>query len=126
MKSDQRRSLSGGGAGSSPAFSHADVVRAGGMGVQLEVELSPSELLGLRHATDTVTIRSERAARVAAEKRVDLLEEALTEALSRLATVRCSWRAARAATEKWRRLALASVPLVAIQTAVILWMWWRA
>lgn len=117
MKSDQRRSLSGGGGLSSPAFSAADVVRAGGMGVQLEVELSPSDVLGLRHATDTVlaTIRGERAARVAAEKR-------LTDALAWVAEVQIHEATWARRVEKWRRLALVGVPLVAVQTAVIFWL----
>lgn len=141
MFANQRQSLLGGE--SSPSFSSVDALRAAGMGIIL----SPADVLALKtsfvdRATEPTemmlaTLRGQIEARNRAEKRITALEQELEQQTANASEIARQWclaeeqirsmeMAARPRTAKrWKRLALLSVPFVAAETAIILWMSWR-
>lgn len=129
---NQRRSLLGGG--NSPAFSSADVALAAGMGITL----LPSDVLAAKRAvvdemlrpTEIMlsTLRGEVEARKIAEKHVVMLEDAVrehTDAFDRATAYLADRPAMLRRVERWKRLAFLSVPVLAVETALIIWMAWR-
>lgn len=138
----QRRSLLQGG-DNSPAFSSEDAFRAAGMGISL----SPADVLALKtsvvdRATEPTevmlaTLRGMTEARLRAEKRVTELEQQLVQQTATASEMARQWRLAEEqirsmgiaarprAVSRWKRLAMFSVPFVAAETAIILWMAWR-
>ena len=83
------------------------------------------------------TLRGQIEARNRAEKRITALEQELEQQTANASEIARQWclaeeqirsmeMAARPRTAKrWKRLALLSVPFVAAETAIILWMSWR-
>ncbi len=128
------------GGGSSPNFSSADAVRAAGMGITL----TPADVLALKtsfvdRATEPTemmlaTLRGQIEARNRAERRVTALEQQLEQQTANAREIARQWclaedqirsmeMAARPRTvSRWKRLALFSVPFIAAETAIILWM----
>lgn len=122
MFANQRQSLLGGAA--SPSFSREDAVLAAEMGITL----SPTDVLATKRAvvdrmtqpTEVMlaTLRGEAEARQRAEKRATQAEHQVTELL------RGQYQLKRAA-DLAVGFAWFSVPFLAIETAIILWMAWR-
>ena len=130
MSANQRPNPLHGG-GNSPAFSSEDALRAAGMGITF----SPADVLAMKQefvirAMPSVgivlsTLRKEVESRKLAEKRVVMLEDAIREHTSTFdrATAYLAERPkVLRSVERWKRLAFLSVPVLAIETAIILWM----
>lgn len=130
MSANQRPNPLHGG-GNSPAFSSDDALRAAGMGITL----SPADVLATKQAvfdrmiqpTELMisTLRGEVEARKLAEKRVTMLEDAIREHTStfdRATAYLAERQKVLRSVERWKRLAFLSVPVLAIETALILWM----
>lgn len=139
MSANQRPNPLHGGA-ASPAFSSADAVRAAGMGITLVpadmLELKTSVVERMTEPTEVMlaTLRGQIEARNRAEKRVAALEQQLEQQTANASGIARQWclaeeqirsmeMAARPrAASRWKRLAFLSVPVLAIETALILWM----
>jgi hypothetical protein len=106
MSANQRTNPLHGG-GNSPAFSSDDALRAAGLGIVL----SPADVLATKQAAADRTMKPTEIMLATLRNEVEMRQ-------------RASRRAAFLArqVERWKRLAFLSVPVLALETALILWM----
>lgn len=120
--SDQRQSLHGGG--NSPAFSRFDELIAHGMGVSLD----PADVVAIGCGkpqwanTSLQAIRTQIKARSEAEKKLADARQEIDDLLAWVAAIQIDSSHFERRIAAWRRLAMVSVPVVALEAAVILWL----
>jgi hypothetical protein len=106
MSANQRPNPLHGG-GNSPAFSSEDALRAAGLGIVL----SPADVLATKQAAVDRTMQPTEIMLAMLRNEVEMRQRASSRAafLARL-------------VERWKRMAFLYVPVLAIETALILWM----